>query len=231
VSLAALLFLATATARPQVYFEQRTVVRENGEGPGADVLSRVWYAGKRMRLEAGDAPGGPALLLRLDSGQAFRLDPERKTARQLDSTRLRARAQMDASVASDLMGGAGEGNARTATLTTPGKTVAGYACRGYRITAPSLQMDVYVSDAIPLSVDLFADFLEWTGASQALGGLLGEIRRLPGFPMETRSRVMVMGRMQETISTVTKVQIAPQPAALFEIPAGYRIEMDTDQED
>jgi hypothetical protein len=225
----AVLLLAAATAPPQVYFEQRTVVRENGDA-GADVLSRVWYSGKRMRLEAGDAPGGPALLLRLDSGQAFRLDPERKIARQLDSLRLRARAQMDASVANDLMG-TGEGNARTAALSAPGKTVAGYACRGYRISAPSLQMDVYVSDAIPLSVDIFADFLEWTGASQALGGLLSEIRRLPGFPMETRSRVSVMGRTQETISTVTKVQIAPQPAALFEIPAGYRIETDAVQED
>jgi uncharacterized protein DUF4412 len=228
VTLAALL-LAAATAHPQVYFEQRTVVREGGESPGADVLSRVWYSGKRMRLEAGDAPGGPALLLRLDSGQAFRLDPDRKTARALDSMRLRARAQMDASVANDLMG-TGEG-ARTAALKTPGKTVAGYPCHGYRISAPSLQMDVYVSDAIPLSVDIFADFLEWTGASQALGGLLAEIRRLPGFPMETRSRVTVLGRVQETISTVTKVQIAPQPAALFEIPAGYRIETDTVQED
>jgi len=127
--------------------------------------------------------------------------------------------------------GTGEGNARTAALSAPGKTVAGYACRGYRITASSLQMDVFVSEAIPLSVDVFADFLEWTGASQALGGLLAEIRRLPGFPMETRTRVSVMGRTQETISTVTKVEIAPQPAALFEIPAGYRIESDNRQED
>src|SRR5262249_18773786 len=124
LNLAALL-LAAATAHPQVYFEQRTVVREGAESPGADVLSRVWYSGKRMRLEGGDVPGGPALLLRLDSGQAFRLDPDRKTARALDSTRLRARAQMDASVANDLMG-TGEGNARTAALRTPGKTVAGY---------------------------------------------------------------------------------------------------------
>ncbi|HEX9202643.1 MAG TPA: hypothetical protein VF964_01675, partial [Vicinamibacteria bacterium] len=51
-----------------VYFEQSTVVRTDGVAQGAGVLSRVWYGGKRMRLEAGDAPGGPALILRLDLG-------------------------------------------------------------------------------------------------------------------------------------------------------------------
>ena len=81
-------------------------------------------------MEAGDAAGGPALLLRLDRDQAYRLDPERKLAVEIDPARLRARAHMDASVAGDLMGGPEEGSARTKPLPA-GKTVAGYALPGF----------------------------------------------------------------------------------------------------
>src|SRR5689334_13774819 len=63
-----------------VYFEQTTVVLKDGRASGPGVVSRVWYAGQRMRLEPGGATGGPALILRLDQGKAFRLDPERKRA-------------------------------------------------------------------------------------------------------------------------------------------------------
>jgi hypothetical protein len=211
----------------EVYFEQRTSVREDGVTAGPGVLSRVWFAGSRMRMEAGDLPGGPALLLRLDEGRAFRIDPERKVAFEIDPRHLRARAHMDASVAGDLMGGTEEGSAR-ATALPLGKTVAGYACKGFRIKAPSLVMDLFVSDALPLTVDVFADFLEWSGASQSLGGLLQAIRGLPGFPLETRTRVTVLGQLRETVSTVTKVRVGPHPPAVFEVPNGYRIEKEAE---
>ena len=87
-------------------------------------------------------------------------------------------------------------------------------------------MDLYVAKAVPLGVDAFADFLEWTGASRALGGLLAEIRRLPGFPLQTRSRVEIMGEVQDTLSTVTKVTVGPFADDLFEPPPGYRLETD-----
>ena len=206
-------------------------MREEGAAPGPGVLSRVWFAGRRMRMEAGDVPGGPALLLRLDKGQVYRLDPERKVAYEIDPARLRARAHMDASVAGDLMGATSEDGARSTALPL-GKTVAGYACKGFRIKAPSLVMDLFVSDAVPLTVDVFADFLEWSGASQSLGGLLQEIRRLPGFPLETRTRVTVLGQVRETISAVTKVEVGPHPPLVFEVPSGFRIEKEADtQED
>jgi hypothetical protein len=205
-------------------------VLEEGAAPGAGVLSRVWFAGDRMRMEAGDLAGGPALLLRLDRGQVFRLDPERKVAFEIDPARLRARAHMDASVAGDLMGGTEEGSARTTALPS-GKTVAGYACRGFRIKAASLVMDVFVTDALPLTVDVFADFLEWSGASQSLGGLLQEIRRLPGFPLETRARVTVLGQVRETVSTVTRVKVGPHPPGVFEVPSGFRIEKEAENQE
>src|SRR5258708_38900897 len=84
-------------------------------------------------------------------------------------------------------------------------------------------MDLYVTEAIPVGVGAFADFLEWSGASQSLGALLTEIRQLPGFPMQTRSRITVLGRGHETSSTITRILVGPQPRAQFEVPPGYRL--------
>lgn len=219
----ALPFVAVLAAVPasSVYFEQTTITSTDGK-PGLPVLSRVWYSPRRMRLEAGEAPGGSAFLLLLDAGKAYRLDPEQKLAVAIDAARLRARSQMDLSLAGDLMGGAEEGTVRTSALRA-GKTIAGYTCRGYRIRGPSVVMDVYLTAGIPLGVEAFADFLEWTGASQALGGILSEMRQLSGFPLETRARVTVLGRVHETVSTITMVKLGPHPSGLLAVPAGYRV--------
>ena len=84
-------------------------------------------------------------------------------------------------------------------------------------------MDLYVTRALPIGIETFADFLEWSGASQALGGLIAEVRKLPGFPMETRSQVTVLGEVHETRSTVTRVETGPQAPSLFEPPPGYQL--------
>jgi hypothetical protein len=220
---AALFALALSAAEPAgLYFEQTTVVRPAGgpaEGPG--VRSRVWHAGKRLRLEAGDAPGGPALVLRLDEGRALRLDPEARLAVEVDPSRLRARSHQDASLAASLIGS--EDALRTAPIEGR-RTIAGHPCRGFRLRARQASVDVWVAEDLPARPDFFADFLEWSGASQALPGFVAAVRELPGFPLETRTRVSVLGETQETIATVTKIAVGPQPAALFEVPAGWRVE-------
>ena len=217
----ALLAGLLAAAGGDVYFEQTTVSSTTGSPAGPGVASRVWYSGKRMRMEPGGAAAGPAFVLRLDTGQAWRLDPATRTALSIDVDRLRSQAQMDLAMAGDLMG-AEEGAARTAPLHT-GKTIAGYPCRGYRITSAASVMDVYVTEALPVGIEAFTDFLEWSGASQSLAGLMGELRRLPGFPLQTRSRVTVLGEEHETVSTVTKVKVGPLAPALFERPGDYRL--------
>lgn len=217
-----LLVLTLAAAEPTGFsFEQTTVVLMEGAPAGAGVRSRVSVSGRKLRLEAGEAQGGPALVLRLDLGRAWRLDPEARTAVELDAARLRARAQADAAVAAGLMG-VEDGSLRTKPL--PGRrTLAGHACRGFRLTGPSVTMDLWVAETLPLRADSFADFLEWSGAAQALGGLVAEIRRLPGFPLETRTTLRLPGQVQETVSTVTAIRVEPQPRALFEVPAGWRV--------
>jgi len=98
-----------------------------------------------------------------------------------------------------------------------------HPCRGFRLRGRQTSVDVWVAEDVPAGPGVFADFLEWSGAAQALSGLVAAVRELPGFPLETRTRVSVLGETQETVATVTKVQVGPQPAALFEVPAGWRL--------
>ena len=219
--IATLLAASLAAAPSGVYFEQTTVLREDGRGPTPGVRSRVWCDGPRMRLESADAAAGPALVLRLDEGRALRLDPESRLATELDVSRLRARSQADASVAAGLMGGPGDEGLRTVALSAR-RTIAGHVCRGYRIKGSTVTVEVWVARDLPLRADVFADFLEWSGAAQALSGLVSAIRALPGFPLETRFRLDVFGTVRETVSTVTLIRLSRPPRGHFEVPAGWR---------
>jgi hypothetical protein len=227
-ALLSLLAVAPATPAPDVYFEQTTVVFTDGRAAGPGVVSRVWYAGRRMRLEPGGVTEGPALILRLDEGKAYRLDPARKRAVVVDLERLRARAQMDLSLAGDLMGAGEDARVRTTAL-REGKTIAGYSCRGFRVSGAFAVLDLYVAPELPIGVSAFTDFLEWSGATQSLSGLMEALRTLPGFPLETRSRVTVVGEVQETLSTVTRVKVGPADPGLFEPPPSYRLEPDNEE--
>ena len=84
-------------------------------------------------------------------------------------------------------------------------------------------MELYLTRELPVGMETFADFLEWSGASESLGPLLKEIRALRGFPLQTRSRVTVLGEVHETVSTVTRVRVGPSAPALFEPPPDYRV--------
>jgi hypothetical protein len=216
------LCLVAGAERRGVFFEQTTVTFVDGVQAGPGVVTRTWSSGQRMRMEASGGTDAPAFILRLDEGRAFRLFPSEKTATEIDLGRLRAQSQMDLSTAGALLGGAEEGEARTAELKVP-RTIAGHVCRGFRLTAGSTVLDLYVAPQIGLGIGDFEDLLLWTGAAQALGALLDEMRKLPGFPLETRSRVDVLGRQQETVSTITRIQVGPQPPALFELPPGFQI--------
>jgi hypothetical protein len=172
-------------------------------------------------MEAGGVVPAPALILRLDEGKAYRIDPAQRRVAVLDAERLRTRGQMDSAMAGELMGA---GNARVVTTPLPGeRTVAGYRCRGFRISGGTMVMDLWVTAALPVGIETFAGFLEWSGAAFSLGPFLGEIRRLPGFPLQSRSRVTVMGETHETVATVTRVKAGAHEAGLFEPPPGYRL--------
>jgi len=224
VLLVAALALAqlAASPAPGLYFEQTTIVYVDGEPAGPGVRTRAWHSSQGLRLESADMDGGPSLILRLDLDRAWRLDPGKRLAIELDTTRLRERSQADAALAGSLIGAGEPGSVRTRAIAGP-RTVAGHACRGFQLRGPSVDMTVWVADDLHVGVDAFADFLEWSGASRSLGGLLDQIRALPGFPLQTHTRVEALGELRETVSTVTVVEVGPQPEERFEVPEGWRV--------
>lgn len=209
----------------QAYYEQTVRMTRDGETSQSTSV-KVYWAGRRMRMETDDA----IFVLQLDTGQAFRLVPAEKLAVQLDTDRLRARSQIDLSTASDAMDAGEDANVRDSPLAEI-KTIAGYKCVGHRLRSGAALMDVYLSSQVPLSVDTFTEFLRWSGASQSLPGFLDVLRELPGFPLETRARLQADGHLYETVSTITRLQVGAQPDALFAPPAGYRIESEGEDEE
>jgi hypothetical protein len=214
--LAACLMTVAQAGGTELYFEQKTSTLVGGK---ADTqLARVWFSGQRMRLETGSG----ALILRLDQGRGFRLDPTERVAWQLDLEALRAQSQRDLSLAEGLLPGGGAEPARTKPM--PGsRTIAGHICRGYQIASPASTMQVWTARDVPASMETFSEFLTWTGANESLSSLLDALRALPGFPLETITSVDFGGRKIETRTTVTKLVIQRNPSARFEIPRGYEV--------
>ena len=135
--LAALAAAPPARGGADVYFEQTTVVARGRPCRRAPASPR----GSGTRAAAcgwrpATAPGGPAFILRLDQGKAYRLDPERKRAIEIDLERLRAQR-----ADGPRRGRRPDGRrTRAPAQTTPLRTARrspGYACRGFRITAGS----------------------------------------------------------------------------------------------
>lgn len=223
--LSAVLSLVLAAPAPQMSYEQTVRVTRDGR-PAGSSSARVFWSGRRIRMESGDS----VLVLQLDTGQAFRLVPAEKVAVELDVERLRARAQLDLATASEALDAGQDANVRSAP-SGPARSVAGYACQPHRVRTATASFEVCVSKALPVGMEAFTEYLQWSGASDALPGLVEALRRLSGFPLETRARVEAEGQVYETTSTITKLTLGPQPVALFEPPAGWRLDHEDGEEE
>jgi hypothetical protein len=210
---------ATDGARAPVYFEQQTETLVDGQPSGPTLRSRAWIAGRKLRLEREDAPAGSALIIRLDQGRALRVDAERHVVSQIDLDQELTQSRIEMGVAGDLMGG----RVRVAPLKAP-RRIAGFDCRGHRIETDAGSVDVWMTSDLPLDAQVFSEFLQWLGADESMGPYLDALRRLPGFPLETHSRLQISGRRVETRSKVTRVRVEAVDESLFEVPAGYRQE-------
>jgi hypothetical protein len=216
-----LLGLLSAAPVSDLYFEQTVVTRLNGQAEGSPTLARVWRSDRRLRIEQGVTGEPSVLILQLDTERAYGLDPARRTAHAIDLQWLRARSQLDLAAAGDLFDGA-HSDARVTRL-AGSRRIAGYECDGFRIRSGTAIIDVYVSEALPVGIEAFSELLEWSGAPNALGGVLSRVRELRGFPLETRSRFTILGDVIETVATVERLELGPIAPSLFEPPPEYTL--------
>jgi hypothetical protein len=211
---------APAADPAAVYFEQTATASVDGKArPTAK--SRVYWRGNKIRMESSDPFAPFAVILDLDLNRGFKLDTKSKTAEPIDMAALQTQSNLGFSMAGEVVDP--PGGLRTSEL--PGsRVVAGMTCTGYRIRGRNVQLDVWISKAPRVSIDTFADFLEWSGAAQSLGDLLPELRKLPGFPLSTHSKMTTNGHVYETKANITVIKTDPLPASLFELPAGYTVQ-------
>jgi Domain of unknown function (DUF4412) len=221
------LTFALLTARPSapakptsVFFEQTATTTVDGRAQ-TPVRSRVFWKDHSVRMESGPLLQPDVLLLDLAHDRALRLDAKTKTAAVLDMAALRSHANLEFSMAGDAVG-ADDADRMRSTPLEGTRTVAGYVCEGHRIRGRSMRMDVWTSTAVAVPMSMFTEFLEWSGAAQSLGGLMPEIEKIGGFPMETRSRFTVGSHVYESVATVVQIKTDPIDSSLFEPPAGYR---------
>ena len=177
-----------------------------------------------MRLEAGGTRRGARVRAAARPGQGVSPRPRGEDGRPSSTSSACARsAQMDLSVAGDLMGGGEEAGARTAAPQDPEDH--------RRLPLPRLSDHGGLGHDGPLREPggaLSASMpspSSWTGPAPAsrCGGLLDEMRKLPGFPLETRSRVYRAGRgARDPRPPSPGSRWAPLPSSLFEVPEGLR---------
>ena len=174
-------FLATAAPTAADVRRGLSSSRRRGRGPGRGAGGRRALAGVARRGAAcasrrATPPGGPALVLRLDEGRVFRLDPEAKVAVELDASRLRARSHEDASVAASLIGG--EDALRAAPLAGSGP-IAGHRCRGFRLREPRSERRRCGSRRTSRRAGRLRRLPGVVGAAQALPGLVAAFASCP----------------------------------------------------
>jgi hypothetical protein len=209
---------ADAAEPGSVFFEQTATASVDGKARPA-AKSRVYWRGNKIRMESGDTFAPVVVLLDLDLNQGYKLDTKTKTAVPIDMGALQTQSNLGFSMAGEVVDP--PGGLRTVEL--PGRRViAGHSCAGYRIRGRDVQLDVWVAKLPGVSIDTFADFLEWSGASQSLGNLLPELRKLPGFPLSTHSRLTRSGRVYETKGTITAIKTEPLSPELFDVPGTYK---------
>ena len=89
---------------PTSISSRRRSPTQGGRPSGPGVVSRVWYGGQRMRMEAGGVESAPALILRLDQGKAYRSTPRSDASPSWTRSGCATRGQMDSAMAGELMG-------------------------------------------------------------------------------------------------------------------------------
>jgi len=213
--------LGAAPAPPAgLFYEQTTQTTVDGRAADPSGRVHVWFAGAKLRMEHLSASGKAeaVLIVRLDRGKAYRLDPATTTTLESDLEREQAESQMELGLAGDVVGAAVHTTRLQGT-----RQIAGYVCQGYRLSSDAGHMDLWLSEAAPARLESFAGFFEWLGVDQSLEPIMDAVKRLPGFPLETRSQMNVAGRIVETRSTILALRAEAPDAALFEPPASYRV--------
>ncbi len=225
-------FLAAAAsaAYPQGLYWESTAAGD--VAGGATQVSRSYMMPKLFKHDAGNM----ILLVRMDRGMFYSLDPQKKTYWEMTFTEMEnllnqaSSAMMEAlqkvpveqrkMVEESMRGMMGGASAPVVVSATGEKrAVSGYPCAEYVATQDGATVfTAWTTRSIPGYEVIGRDFLEAQkrlySTNRQFGSAMAEaMAKLDGFPMEME----VMGSK----TVVTRVEQRAIPVSEFEVPAGY----------
>lgn len=236
VGLAAV-FAASALAQG-VYWE--SIVLLKGKEEGKDMVTKSYYAPKRMKVESGR---DEYLIFRMDQEKIYTVKPEDKTyyvmtfkdieqvGKKVNAEMAKLEEQMKQmpeeqrkmmeQMMGDRMPGKKKPHKFDVKKTGEKRAISGYACVKYVVTDNGKQsMTLWVTPEVKAFAMMRDDMLEQTKRMAAFaqemgGGMVEAMQKIDGFPIEVE--------MSDQMTTrVTKLEQRSIAASEFEIPAGYK---------
>jgi hypothetical protein len=121
-----------------------------------------------------------------------------------------------------MMGGA---SAQVEVTKGETKTVAGYACQVYTISAGSMRQETCNTTAITPPFDP-ANFVKLSRITvpmmQGMDKMVEKMQDVKGIALSQRTSVSAMGRKMDTSLEATEVKKGPIAATTFDLPTGYK---------
>jgi hypothetical protein len=206
-------------------------------GIGASDSTATEYFGKsamRTRTEGGDDS-----IIRFDEKKILTLDSRTRTYSEVTFDQLQAMLDR----AGEALEGHGEemetlkkmmglaDMAITVTEAGPGETIAGYPTAKYLLRGP---MEIEIHAATDLRIPpAYYDMMQLRAPDNPLldmKKLIDQMKKIDGFPLKTVTTMKMMNMEMKTTRVVTSIEKGAIPAAVFEIPAGYRrVEADREE--
>ncbi|MBN2339599.1 MAG: DUF4412 domain-containing protein [Acidobacteria bacterium] len=203
--------------------------RTTGSGMGASDSTATEYFGRsamRTRTEGGDDS-----IIRFDEKKILTLDHRTKTYSEVTFDQLQTMLDRagealeehgeEMETVKKMMGLADM--SITVTEAGPGETIAGYPTAKYLLRGP---MEIEIHAATDLRIPpAYYDMMKLRAPDNPvldMKKLIDEMKRIEGFPLKTVTTMKMMNMEMKTTRVVTSIEKGAIPAAVFEIPAGYR---------
>jgi Domain of unknown function (DUF4412) len=223
--------------------EDLTIVSRVTKGEAKPEIATSYYTSSKMRVSEGN---GREMIADFASGTMTGIDHTKReynviTQADLDAMMAQSEArskEMDAkmqnmppAVREKMAAMMGDFAASVEVKKgTGGRTIAGYSCENWIVTMGKMMtMEHCVSSEISVPPAMFDAMKRMMSSMAAAGpaakgmnGMWDKFKEMKGFPLATKTTMNIMGRSDTTLKEATEVKKGPVPAAVFDIPAGYK---------
>lgn len=197
-----------------LYVEQCVQITVSDGQPTQEMPFKIWVTPDKMRVDQSLA-GGITIIMRSDLGKIWVIHANRYMERPL------AELQKSAEAASKMLGDAN----MQIDLKTTGNTrkIGEWNCQEYLLSVTGgmpIALQIWVTPEVKIDSSLYAKMNEAMGANPMMSPILQRMREIPGYPIETVTKVAMGGQVMESTTTVKKISQKKIDPSVFELPTG-----------